>query len=191
MEKLPTQTILDLLTESSELGATNFHVFGGEPFLRDDLGEIFSYAFDLNYTLSIATNGIRITQGDFNWMQRCNPFLGISLHGPQAFHDSFCGMDGAYQKSLDSIKLALQEGVNVVGIPKTIDKDLPETDYCLGFETALNVITEEIDRLRTTTGSHKRIFVVETMGRTAGWLALEGGESPVPSSSSYPSATSL
>ena len=73
-------------------------------------------------------------------------------------------------------KLA-QAGVNVIGIPKTIDKDLPETDYTLGFETALNVITEEIDRLRTTAGSHKRIFVVETMGRQAGWLALEGGES--------------
>lgn len=70
-----------------------------------------------------------------------------------------------------------QEGVNVVGIPKTIDKDLAETDYTLGFETALSVITEEIDRLRTTAGSHKRIFVVETMGRNAGWLALEGGES--------------
>ena len=69
-----------------------------------------------------------------------------------------------------------REGVNVVGIPKTIDKDLPETEYTLGYETALNVITEEVDRLRTTAGSHKRIFVVETMGRTAGWLALRGGE---------------
>jgi 6-phosphofructokinase 1 len=70
-----------------------------------------------------------------------------------------------------------REGVKVVGIPKTIDKDLSGTDYTLGFETALNVITEEIDRLRTTAGSHRRIFVVETMGRHAGWLALEGGES--------------
>ncbi len=70
-----------------------------------------------------------------------------------------------------------QAGVNIIGIPKTIDKDLPGTDYTLGFDTALNVITEEIDKLRTTAGSHKRIFVVETMGRTAGWLALEGGES--------------
>jgi 6-phosphofructokinase 1 len=69
------------------------------------------------------------------------------------------------------------EGVKVVGIPKTIDKDLSGTDYTLGFETAVNVITEEIDRLRTTAGSHRRMFVVETMGRHAGWLALEGGES--------------
>jgi 6-phosphofructokinase 1 len=70
-----------------------------------------------------------------------------------------------------------QAGIKVVGIPKTIDKDLSGTDYTLGFETAMNVITEEIDRLRTTAGSHRRIFVVETMGRHAGWLALEGGES--------------
>jgi 6-phosphofructokinase len=80
----------------------------------------------------------------------------------------------------DTLSIAFrleQAGVNVIGIPKTIDKDLPETDYTLGFETALNVITEEIDRLRTTAGSHKRLFVVETMGRHTGWLALEGGES--------------
>jgi len=70
-----------------------------------------------------------------------------------------------------------RKGVNVIGIPKTIDKDLTETDYTLGFETALEVITEEVDRLRTTAGSHRRIFVVETMGRHAGWLALKGGES--------------
>lgn len=70
-----------------------------------------------------------------------------------------------------------REGVHTICIPKTIDRDLLGTDYTLGFETALNVITEEVDRLRTTAGSHKRIFVVETMGRHAGWLALEGGES--------------
>jgi 6-phosphofructokinase 1 len=68
-------------------------------------------------------------------------------------------------------------GIKVIGIPKTIDKDLEGTDYTLGFESAVQIITEEIDRLRTTAGSHKRIFVVETMGRHAGWLALEGGES--------------
>ena len=69
------------------------------------------------------------------------------------------------------------EGIKVVGIPKTIDKDLPGTDYTLGFETAMNVVVECVDRLRTTAGSHRRVFVVETMGRHAGWLALEGGES--------------
>lgn len=65
--------------------------------------------------------------------------------------------------------------INVVGIPKTIDKDLRGTDYSLGFSTAVEVISEEIGRLRTTAGSHERIFVVETMGRHAGHLALQGG----------------
>ncbi|MBN2238514.1 MAG: ATP-dependent 6-phosphofructokinase [Dehalococcoidales bacterium] len=68
------------------------------------------------------------------------------------------------------------EGIPVIGIPKTIDFDLPVTEYSLGYETALNVITEETDRIRTYAGSHKVVFVIETMGRHAGWLALEGGE---------------
>jgi 6-phosphofructokinase 1 len=67
-------------------------------------------------------------------------------------------------------------GQKVVGIPKTIDRDLSGTDYTLGYDTALNVIIEEVDRLRTTAGSHNRLFVVEVMGRHAGWLALEGGQ---------------
>lgn len=70
-----------------------------------------------------------------------------------------------------------KRGVRTIGIPKTIDGDLVGTDYSLGYDSALNIITEEIDRLRTTAGSHNRIFVVETMGRHAGWLALQGGES--------------
>lgn len=79
--------------------------------------------------------------------------------------------------SLAGANRLAKAGINIIGIPKTIDKDIPGTDYALGFETALNVIVEEVDRLRTTAGSHKRIFVVETMGRNAGWLALGGGES--------------
>ncbi len=68
-------------------------------------------------------------------------------------------------------------GINVIGIPKTIDKDLPCTEYTLGFESAINVILDSVDKLRTTAGSHGRTFVVEVMGRNAGWLALIGGES--------------
>jgi 6-phosphofructokinase 1 len=69
-----------------------------------------------------------------------------------------------------------REGVKIVGIPKTIDRDLAETDYTLGFDSAVNIITADVDRLRITAGSHSRIFVVECMGRKAGWLALEAGE---------------
>lgn len=67
-------------------------------------------------------------------------------------------------------------GLKVLGIPKTIDRNIPGTDYTLGFDSAVNIITQDIDRLRITAGSHSRVFVVECMGRNAGWLALEGGE---------------
>jgi ATP-dependent phosphofructokinase / diphosphate-dependent phosphofructokinase len=70
-----------------------------------------------------------------------------------------------------------QSGVNVIGIPKTIDKDLAGTEYTLGFETAVETITDIVDKLRTTAGSHRRIFIVEIMGRSAGWLTLKAGES--------------
>ncbi len=66
-------------------------------------------------------------------------------------------------------------GLPVVGVPKTIDNDLAETDYTFGFHSAVTVITEAIDRLHTTAQSHHRVMVVETMGRYAGWLALNGG----------------
>jgi 6-phosphofructokinase 1 len=66
-------------------------------------------------------------------------------------------------------------GVKAVGIPQTIDNDLAETDYAIGFDTALNIVTECLDRLHTTAESHRRVMVVEIMGRDAGWLALLGG----------------
>ena len=68
-----------------------------------------------------------------------------------------------------------KEGFNVVGAPKTIDNDLNCTDVTFGFDTAINIVTEAIDRLHTTAESHNRIMVVEVMGRHAGWIALESG----------------
>ena len=66
-------------------------------------------------------------------------------------------------------------GVNVVGVPKTIDNDLSGTDFTFGFDTAVNIATEAIDRLHTTAESHHRVVVVEVMGRHAGWIALHSG----------------
>lgn len=71
-------------------------------------------------------------------------------------------------------KLA-KEGLSIVGVPKTIDNDLSATDYTFGFDTAVNIATECIDRLHTTAESHHRIIVVEVMGRHAGWIAIESG----------------
>ncbi|MCM8790306.1 MAG: 6-phosphofructokinase [Candidatus Omnitrophica bacterium] len=68
-----------------------------------------------------------------------------------------------------------KKGLNIVGVPKTIDNDLNATDYTFGFDTAVNIATEAIDRLHTTAESHHRIMVVEVMGRHAGWIAIHSG----------------
>lgn len=70
----------------------------------------------------------------------------------------------------------IKDGItNIVGVPKTIDNDLSGTDYTFGFDTAINIAMECIDRLHTTAESHHRIMVVEVMGRHAGWIATEAG----------------
>jgi ATP-dependent phosphofructokinase / diphosphate-dependent phosphofructokinase len=68
-----------------------------------------------------------------------------------------------------------EQGVPVVGVPKTIDNDLGATDYTFGFDTAVNIAMEAIDRLHTTAESHHRALIVEVMGRHAGWIALHAG----------------
>ena len=74
------------------------------------------------------------------------------------------------------VATALHErGVPIVGVPKTIDNDLNATDYTFGFDTAINIAMEAIDRLHTTAESHRRVLIVELMGRHAGWIALHAG----------------
>src|SRR5690606_4114068 len=68
-----------------------------------------------------------------------------------------------------------RDGINVIGVPKTIDNDLSATDYSFGFDTAVNIATEAMDRLRTTGDSHDRCMVAEVMGRHVGWIALHAG----------------
>lgn len=68
-----------------------------------------------------------------------------------------------------------QIGLPIVGVPKTIDNDLGATDYTFGFMTAVEIVSQNLDRLRTTAFSHQRMMVVEVMGRHAGWIALYGG----------------
>ncbi|HYR51775.1 MAG TPA: ATP-dependent 6-phosphofructokinase [Candidatus Dormibacteraeota bacterium] len=79
------------------------------------------------------------------------------------------------EDTLGVAKKLHEAGVKLVGIPKTIDNDVNGTDYTFGFDTALSIATEAIDRLHTTAESHDRVIVVEVMGRHAGWIALESG----------------
>ena len=72
--------------------------------------------------------------------------------------------------------LQLQEaGINCIGVPKTIDNDLAATAMTFGFDSAVASVTDALDRLHTTATSHKRVMILEVMGRHAGWIALHGG----------------
>lgn len=85
------------------------------------------------------------------------------------------GGDGSYRGAMELTKL----GIPCVGVPGTIDNDIPGTDYTLGFDTALNTVVEAIDKIRDTATSHERTFIIEVMGRNAGdiavWAGLAGG----------------
>ena len=82
------------------------------------------------------------------------------------------GGDGSLKIGYDLHRFC---GVNVVGVPKTIDNDLPGTERTFGFDTAMAMATEALDRLHTTAESHHRVMVLEVMGRYAGWIALHSG----------------
>jgi 6-phosphofructokinase 1 len=90
-----------------------------------------------------------------------------------------CGIDGLIVVGGDGTLSAARElfalGLPVVGIPKTIDNDLRGTDYSFGFDTAVNIVQDAVDRLHTTAESHHRVMVVEVMGRHVGWIATCGG----------------
>ncbi|MGI6206981.1 MAG: 6-phosphofructokinase [Anaerolineae bacterium] len=74
-----------------------------------------------------------------------------------------------------ALKLYRDHGVPCVGVPKTMDNDVGETEFCIGFATSIDIVADAIDRLHTTACSHHRVLVVEVMGRHAGWVAVYGG----------------
>ena len=83
-----------------------------------------------------------------------------------------------FERGCDTLAAAnrlYNDGINVMGVPKTIDNDLRATDYSFGFDTAVNIATEAMDRLRTTGDSHQRCMIAEVMGRHVGWIALHSG----------------
>src|SRR3982074_3753893 len=90
-----------------------------------------------------------------------------------------CGVDGLVAIGGDdtlSVAKALHEsGYPVVGVPKTIDNDLSATEFCIGFDTAVGIVVEALDRLHTTASAHHRVMVVEVMGRDTGWVGVMGG----------------
>src|SRR5437588_2184471 len=126
-----------------------------------------------------STRGILPRGGTILGSSRTNPYKRDD--GVQRVRDTFAShnLEGLVAiGGEDTLGVAArlgQDGVNVIGVPKTIDNDLGGTDLTFGFDTALQVATDAIDRLHTTAESHHRILVVEVMGRTAGWIALHAG----------------
>jgi ATP-dependent phosphofructokinase / diphosphate-dependent phosphofructokinase len=127
-----------------------------------------------------STRGILPRGGTILGTSRTNPFKGEN--GPERVREN---MDALHLDGLIAIggedtlgagaRLYEDHALPVIGVPKTIDNDLAATDVTFGFDTALHVATEAIDRLHTTAESHHRVMVVEVMGRHAGWIALHSG----------------
>ncbi len=111
---------------------------------------------------------------------RTNPFQGPD-GGPENISrvlkenriDAILAVGG--EGTLTAAGRLSEAGLPVIGVPKTIDNDLAATDYSFGFNTAVEIATEAVDRIRTTAESHQRCIVVEVMGRHAGWIALHAG----------------
>lgn len=129
-----------------------------------------------------SVSGILHRGGTILKTSRTNPFKKEGDEGPakkiianmQALKmDALIAVGG--EDTLGAANKLFQRGVKVVGVPKTIDNDLCGTEVTFGFDTAINIVMEAIDRLHTTAESHNRVMVVEVMGRHAGWIALEGG----------------
>ncbi len=126
-----------------------------------------------------STRGILPRGGTILGSSRTNPYKRDD--GAQRVRDTFVGreLEGLIaiggEDTLGVASRLVQDGINVIGVPKTIDNDLGATDVTFGFDTALHIATEAIDRLHTTAESHHRILVVEVMGRHAGWIALHSG----------------
>src|SRR6266478_8279470 len=131
-----------------------------------------------------AVRGILPRGGTILGSSRTNPLKnpgGGGRNGVERIKDNLAGLGVDALIAIggeDTLGVATklgEQGVPVVGVPKTIDNDLGATDYTFGFDTAVNIAMEAIDRLHTTAESHHRALIVEVMGRSAGWIALHAG----------------
>jgi ATP-dependent phosphofructokinase / diphosphate-dependent phosphofructokinase len=126
-----------------------------------------------------SVSGILPKGGTILGTSRTNPFKKDD--GPKMVLNNFkeLGLDALIaiggEDTLGVAAKMVDHGLKVVGAPKTIDNDLSGTDFTIGFDTAVNIVTEAIDRLHTTAESHNRVMIVEVMGRHAGWVACFSG----------------
>src|SRR5262245_26971784 len=128
----------------------------------------------------LETDGIIARGGTILGSSRTNPYKQPEHVARVIEHFRGLGLTGLVAIGGDdtlgvAARLFDEYGLPMVGVPKTIDNDLSATDFTFGFDTAINIVMEAVDRLRTTAESHRRIMVIETMGRHAGWIACLSG----------------
>ena len=171
---------------------------GDAPGLNAAIRGVARRAFQLGHKVSGIKNGwAGALNGDLSDLNPTDvrgilplggTILGTSRTNPMKEADGIArvratlerfGVDGLVAIGGDdtlSVARALHEGgFRVVGVPKTIDNDLSATDFCIGFDTAVGIVVEGLDRLHTTASAHHRVMVVEVMGRDTGWVAWAGG----------------
>jgi 6-phosphofructokinase 1 len=126
-----------------------------------------------------AISGILHRGGTILGTSRTNPYKDKTALEKLKANFKAIGLDALIaiggEDTLGAASKLAKEGYPVVGVPKTIDNDLSGTDFTFGFDTAVNIAMEAIDRLHSTAESHERIMVVEVMGRHAGWIAIHAG----------------
>jgi phosphofructokinase-like protein len=126
-----------------------------------------------------ASSGILPRGGSILGTSRTNPFKNKDEPGKIMKNVKSAGIDAIVAIGGDdtlSVACRMGElGLKCVGVPKTIDNDLAGTDYTFGFNTAVSIATEALDRLHTTAETHQRVMILEVMGRYTGWIALEAG----------------
>jgi ATP-dependent phosphofructokinase / diphosphate-dependent phosphofructokinase len=154
--------------------------YGGHSFVGFRYGWAGVLTDDANELTLERTAGILPRGGTILGTSRTNPFAA-GEDGTAAVRSTLGarGVDALIPiGGEDTLGVALRlhrEGVPIVGVPKTIDNDLGGTDVTFGFQTAVQIATDAIDRLHTTAESHNRVMVVEVMGRNAGWIATHAG----------------
>ena len=155
---------------ASELGIEMMGIRGGyRGFFTGD-----TQALNLDNTAGIAsTGGTILTNSRFNPFQQP---AGDQVLWQKKDEWNLSGVIAVGGEGTLSVARMLHEqGFPIVGVPKTIDNDVDGTDYTFGFDTAVSIATEAIDRLRTTAEAHERVMVVEVMGRRSGWIAAHAG----------------
>lgn len=126
-----------------------------------------------------SVSGILYRGGTILGTSRTNPYSREG--GPEEIHENLRDLEVEAlvpiggEDTLGVARRLSQEGINLVGVPKTIDNDLYGTDYSIGFDTAVGVVMDSLDKLHPTAEAHHRVMLVEVMGRDAGWVATLGG----------------